>query len=111
LLERFRIKVTTIEESNDLESMKIEELVGSLPPTRKAKIIALEASEKKKEAKVSSEEDSNNDEEDAMAMLAKNFERSKKKDPRGPKCFECPGFGHMWESQVGLREGLQRYSQ
>jgi hypothetical protein len=66
---------------------------------------------KKKEAKVSSEEDSNNDEEDAMAMLAKNFERSKKKDPRGPKCFECPGFGHMWESQVGLREGLQRYSQ
>jgi hypothetical protein len=30
LLERFRIKVTTIEESNDLEEMKIEELVGSL---------------------------------------------------------------------------------
>jgi hypothetical protein len=31
LLERFRIKVTTIEESKDLEEMKIEELVGSLP--------------------------------------------------------------------------------
>jgi hypothetical protein len=30
LLERFRIKVTTIEESKDLDSMKIEELVGSL---------------------------------------------------------------------------------
>jgi hypothetical protein len=30
LLERFRIKMTTIEESNDLEEMKIEELVGSL---------------------------------------------------------------------------------
>jgi lipoate-protein ligase A len=28
--ERFRIKVTTIEESKDLEEMKIEELVGSL---------------------------------------------------------------------------------
>jgi hypothetical protein len=44
LLERFRIKVTTIEESKDLESMKIEELVGSLqtyeyslPPVKKAK--------------------------------------------------------------------------
>jgi hypothetical protein len=30
LLERFRIKVTTIEESKDLEEIKIEELVGSL---------------------------------------------------------------------------------
>jgi hypothetical protein len=28
--KRFRIKVTTIEESKDLEEMKIEELVGSL---------------------------------------------------------------------------------
>jgi phosphomevalonate kinase len=30
LPERFRIKVTTIEESKNLEEMKIEELVGSL---------------------------------------------------------------------------------
>jgi RNA-binding protein YhbY len=30
LPERFKIKVTTIEESKDLDSMKIEELVGSL---------------------------------------------------------------------------------
>jgi hypothetical protein len=30
LPERFRIKVTTIEESKDLEEIKIEELVGSL---------------------------------------------------------------------------------
>jgi hypothetical protein len=30
LPERFRIKVTSIEESKDLDSMKIEELVGSL---------------------------------------------------------------------------------
>jgi hypothetical protein len=44
----FRIKVTTIEESNDLDEMKIEELVGSLqtyeyslPSVRKAKAIAV----------------------------------------------------------------------
>jgi hypothetical protein len=30
LLKRFIIKVTTIEESKDLEEMKIEELVGTL---------------------------------------------------------------------------------
>jgi hypothetical protein len=77
LPECFRIKVTTIEESKDLESMKIEELVGSLqnyeyslPPVKKTKAIALKASKKK--ASVSFEEDSDN-EEDVVAMLAKNF--------------------------------------
>jgi len=54
LLERFRIKVTIIEESKDLESMKIEELVWSLQTyeyslllVKKAKAIALKASKKK----------------------------------------------------------------
>jgi hypothetical protein len=44
LPERFRIKATSIEESKDLDSMKIEELVGSfqtyeysLPPVKKTK--------------------------------------------------------------------------
>jgi len=82
LFERFRIKVTTIEESKDLEEMKIEELVGSLqtyeyslPPVRTAKTIALKASKaSQKKSKVSSDEDSDID-KDAVAMLAKNFER------------------------------------
>jgi hypothetical protein len=30
LHEKFRIKITTIEESKDLDNMKIEELVGSI---------------------------------------------------------------------------------
>jgi hypothetical protein len=82
LPEIFRIKVTTIEESKDLEEMKIEELVGSLqtykyslPPVRKAKTIALKASKaSQKKPRVSSDEDSDID-EDVVAMLAKNFER------------------------------------
>jgi hypothetical protein len=82
LPERFRIKVTTIEENKDQEEMKIEELVGSLqtyeyslPPVRKAKTIALKASKaSKKKFVVSSDEDSDVD-EDAVAMFAKNFER------------------------------------
>jgi len=54
LPEHFRIKVTTIKESKDLEEMKIEELVGSfqtyelsLPPIKRLKTIALKASKKK----------------------------------------------------------------
>jgi hypothetical protein len=83
-LEHFRIKVTIIEESKDLDEMKIEELVGSLQtyeysllPVKKTKTIALKASKKK--ARLSFEEDSDN-EEDAVAMLAKNFGRLMKND-------------------------------
>jgi hypothetical protein len=84
LPEHFRIKVTTIEESKDLEEMKIEELVGSLqtyelslPPVKKLKTIALKASKKKVEAP---SEDDSEDEEKAVAMLAKNFRRLMKDD-------------------------------
>jgi hypothetical protein len=127
--------VTTIEESKDLEEMKIEELVRSLqtyelslPPVKKVKTIALKASKKK--TKVSSEEDSEK-EEDAVAMLAKNFRRlmkndkfkkkfserlkkapkesepeeAEKKDPRGPRCFECLGFGHIRANCGNLKQG------
>jgi hypothetical protein len=76
--------MTIIEESKDLEEMKIEELMGSLqtykyslPPVKKAKTIALKVSKKK--ARVSSKEDSDN-EEDAVAMLVKNFGRLMKND-------------------------------
>jgi hypothetical protein len=82
--ECFRIKVTTIEESKDVEEMNIEELVGSLqtyelslPPVKKVKTIALKASKTK--VKVSSEDDSENEEE-AVTMLAKNFGRLMRND-------------------------------
>jgi hypothetical protein len=137
LPEHFRIKVTTIEESKDLEEIKIEELVGSLqtyeyslPPVSKAKTISLKASKaSKKKSIVSSNEDFDVD-EDVVAMLAKNFERFmkinkfkkkfsdilrkaphttdteevEKKDPRGPQCFECLGFGHIRTECANLKK-------
>jgi hypothetical protein len=135
LPECVRIKVITIEESKDLEEIKIEELVGSLqtyelslPPVKKLKTIALKASKKKVEA---SSVDDSEDEEKAVAMLAKNFKRlmkddrfkkkfservkkppreaepeeEEKKDPRGPRCFECSGFGHIRADCGDLKKG------
>jgi hypothetical protein len=135
LPKRFRTKVTTIEESKDLEQMKIEELVGSLqtyelslPPVKKLKTISLKASKKKVET---TSEDDSEEEEKAVAMLAKNFRRlmrddrfnrkfsekmknapreaepeeAEKKDIRGPRCFECSGFGHMRADCGNLKKG------
>jgi hypothetical protein len=131
----FRIKVTTIEESKDLEEMKIEELVGSLqtyelslPPVKKLKTVALKASKKKVEA---SSGDDSEEEEKVVAMLAKNFRRlmrddrfkkkffekmkkapreaeleeEEKKDPKGPRCFECSWFGHIKADCGTLKKG------
>jgi len=133
--ECFRIKVTTIEESKDVEEMNIEELVGSLqtyelslPPVTKVKTIALKASKTKIEVSFG---DDSEDEEKAVAMLAKNFgrlmrnerfkkkffkkmkkapreskpEEAEKKDPRGPRCFECSRFRHIRPDCGNLKQG------
>jgi hypothetical protein len=102
----------------------------SLPPVRKVKTIALKASKaSKKKSRVLSDEDSDID-EDSVAMLAKNFEHFmknnkfkktfsdrlrkaphtidteevEKKDPRGPQCFECSGFGHIRTECANLKK-------
>jgi hypothetical protein len=134
----FRIKVTTIVESKDLEKMKVEGLVGSLqtydmslPPVKKVKTIALKASKKKVEISLG---DDFENEEKAVAMLAKNFERlmrndrfkkkifgrlkkvpreskleeAEKKDPRVPRCFECSGFGYIRADCGNLKQGKRK---
>jgi hypothetical protein len=69
----FRIKLTSTKESKDLDSIKIEELVGSLqtyeyslPPVKKAKGMAFKTTK----SRVSSDEDLDNEEEDELAMIA-----------------------------------------
>jgi len=93
-----------------------------------SKTIALKVSKKKVEA---SSEDDSEEEEKVVAMLAKNFRRlmrddrfkknfsekvkkppreaepeeEEKKDPRGPRCFECSGFRHIRADCGNLKKG------
>jgi len=122
LPEHFKIKVTSIEESNFLDSMKIEELVGSLqtyeyslPPVKKAKGMAFKATK----SKVSSDENSDNEEQ--LAMIANKINKLMKtdkfieglretpseaepeEDPRGQRCCECSSFGHMKTECTNLK--------
>ena len=77
LLKSFRAKVTAIEESKDLDEIKIQELIGSLqtyklslPSQRKSKSLTLKTINERLEAQVSLNED---EVEKEVAYLAKNF--------------------------------------
>ena len=75
--ESFHAKVTVIEKSEDLDDIKVQELIGSLqtyelslPTQRKSKSLALKTINERVEAPESSDEDVV---EKDVAYLAKNF--------------------------------------
>ena len=77
LPESFRAKVTAIEESKDLDDIKVQELIGSLqtyelslPSQRKSKFLALKTINERVEAQDSSDE---HEVEKDVAYLVKNF--------------------------------------
>ena len=77
LSESFRAKVTAIEESKDLDEIKVQELIGSLqtyelslPNQRKSKSLALKTINENVEGHGSSDKDAV---EKDVAYLAKNF--------------------------------------
>ena len=77
MLESFRAKVTAIEESKDLDDIKVQELIGSLqtyelslPSQRKSKSLTLKTINEKVEGQDSSDED---EVDKDVAYLVKNF--------------------------------------
>ena len=75
--ERFQAKVTAIEESKNLDDIKVQELIGSLqtyelslPNQRKSKSLALKTVNERVDVHDSSDDDAV---EKDVAYLAKNF--------------------------------------
>ena len=99
LLESFRAKITVIEESKDLNDIKVQELIGSLqtyelslPSQRKSKSYALKTINERVDAHDSSDEDEVNKD---VAYLVKNFQKflKFKKNGKFAEKGKFPNFG------------------
>ncbi|CAI9757422.1 unnamed protein product [Fraxinus pennsylvanica] len=125
---RFRAKISAIEESKDINSIKVEQLVGSfqtyeltLDKSVTDKSLALKSVRNTRME--SSDSDSPDDEE--LAYLANKFRKifRKKKNPQkrykgGPsesmrnskyvRCHNCRGFGHVKSECPSNRRNLDK---
>ena len=112
LPKRFAMKVTAIEEAQDISNLKLDELIGSLQTfemgfddnsEKKSKVIAL-VSNTESEAEDGTDENMS----ETIAMLGKQLKkilkemkqgssrRSKTEDKNNKiKCHECEGYGHL----------------
>jgi uncharacterized FlaG/YvyC family protein len=107
LPERFKIKVTTIEESKDLDTMKIAELIGSLqtyelflPQPKKNKSIALKIV--RKETNESSDDESMDED---LPLIVRKLNRLFKRENNhcSIQCHECGGYGHILAKCANLQ--------
>ena len=107
LLKSFRAKVTAIEESKDLDEIKIQELISSLqtyelylPSQRKSKSLTLKTINERVEAQDSLDEDKV---EKDVAYLVKNFQKFlkfKKKE----KFVEKGKFPNSWKEKKEFKK-------
>ena len=115
LPESIRAKVTAIEESKNLDDIKVQELIGSLqtyelllPSQRKSKSLALKTINERAEAHDASDEDGV---EKEVAYLAKNFQKFLKFKNSGKfaEKGKFPSFGKD-KKDFKKREGKESHS-
>ena len=116
LPESFRTKVIAIEESKDLDDIKVQELIGSLqtyelslPSQRKSKSLALKTINERAETHDPSDEDVVKKE---VAYLAKNFRKFLKFKNSGKfaEKGKFPSFGNDKKGEMGRSPNLLKES-
>ena len=107
LPESLRAKVTAIEESKDLDEIKVQELIGSLqtyelslPSQRKCKSLALKTINERVEAQDSLDEDKVKKD---VAYLVKNFRKFLKFKKNG-KFAEKGKFPNSWKEKEDFKK-------
>ena len=114
LPESFRAKVTAIEESKDLDDIKVQDLIHSLqtyelslPSQRKSTSLALKTINERVEAHDTSDED---EVEKDVAYLVKNFQKFLKFKKNG-KFAEKGKFLNSWKEKKDLKKKDEKDSQ
>ncbi|GKV27707.1 hypothetical protein SLEP1_g36844 [Rubroshorea leprosula] len=136
LLKSWDAKKTTIEESKDLNTLKLEDLIGKLMTyeievqgdggvevvEKKKNNIAFKASNQKKETEDDASNYESSNEEDITKLISKEVKRFMKKNiksklarrdegestKKSVKCYECNKMGHYRNECPKLKKGEKK---
>ncbi|GKV46223.1 hypothetical protein SLEP1_g53222 [Rubroshorea leprosula] len=136
LPKNWEAKLTTIEESKDLNTLKLEDLIGKLMTyeievqvdggvevvEKKKKNVAFKASNQKEESEDDASNDESSNEEDITKLISKEVKRFMKKNiksklakrdegestKRSVKCYECNKMGHYRNECPKLKKGERK---
>ncbi|GKV11384.1 hypothetical protein SLEP1_g22647 [Rubroshorea leprosula] len=136
LLKNWEAKKTTIEESKDLNTLKLEDLIGKLMTyeievqvdggvevvEKKKKNVAFKASNQKEETEDDASNDESSNDEYITKLISKEVKRFMKKNiksklakrdegeftKRSVKCYECNKIGHYRNECPKLKKGERK---
>ncbi|GKV17209.1 hypothetical protein SLEP1_g27743 [Rubroshorea leprosula] len=136
LPKNWEAKKTTIEESKDRNTLKLEDLIGKLMTyeievqvdggvevaEKKKKNVAFKASNQKEESEDDASNDESSNEEDITKLISKEVKRFMKKNiksklakrddeestKRSVKCYECNKMGHYRNECPKLKKGERK---
>ncbi|GKV04467.1 hypothetical protein SLEP1_g16620 [Rubroshorea leprosula] len=136
LPKNWEAKKTTIEESKDLNTLKLEDVIGKLMTyeievqvdggveifEKKKKNVAFKASNQKEESEDDASNDESSNKEDITKLISKEVKRFMKKNikskfakrdegestKRSVKCYECNKMGHYRNECPNLKKGEKK---
>ncbi|CAM8965046.1 unnamed protein product [Rhodiola kirilowii] len=113
LTKRFAMKALAVKEANDVKTMRLDELMGSLQTHE------MDMNEEDRLTKVSSvglkaevvKDKTDDASEQQYAMFANNFGKFMRRQyGKGIQCRECEGYGHIWAECINTQKKKNAYA-